>query len=1052
MSGFFIDRPIFAWVMAILLTLGGALAITRLPIEYYPPVAPPTVRVNATYPGANAQVVQNTVTQVIEQNLTGIDHLLYFSSSSDSSGAANITLYFAPGTDLDTAAVQTQNAVDVAKPRLPQAVKSHGITVRKSGTGTLLFISLQDRSGKYSPAAMGNIIASRLKDPISRIQGVGNATLFGAPYAMRIWLNPMKLESYGLSATDTLDAIRAQNVMFAAGAVGADPAGKDQLITAPVTAQSSFSTPKQFRHIILRTNSDGTTVTLGDVARVALGSQNFNSFSLLNGHQIASLDVMAAPGANALSVSKAVLAKMKQLGKNLPPGVTWSIPFERYTFIRVSIREVLKTLGEAIVLVCLVMLVFLQSLRTTLIPALVVPVALTSAFLGLYILGLSINILSLFGMVLAVGIVVDDAIVVVENAERIMREEGLSARDATRKGMRQITGAIIAVTTVLAAVFVPAALMSGSVGIIYRQFSLTIVLSMLMSALMSLTFTPALCASLLHPKRLHTNHLLRIFNAGYDSMARRYFVTVGKAIRHVPRWMMGYAVAIAVAVVLVAQLPLSFVPQEDQSEVIAVIKLPPGATLARTRAVMQRITRVAIQNPAVNNVFATMGSRGANVANAFIHLKPWSQRSQSAAQIIREFNRKFSQIRDAQVFVMNKPVILGIGRSSGFDFELEDRGGAGHKALISAKDRLLAAAGRDPRLTTVHVSGVPDAPTLDMHINRIKARSMGLSVPDIHNAIRLMLSPVYANDFYYKGRVRRVEVEADAPFRMNASNIEDFYTRSSNGAMVPLSSVVNTHWAMASPELTGYDGVGSMKITGSAAPGYSSGTAIHAMEQLAAKYLPKRFGYEWTGESRQEILSGAQAPMLFGLSILVVFLCLCALYESWTIPIAVMMVIPLGVLGSAALTSMRGLQDDVFFKIGLITVIGLSVKNAILIVQFAVDLQRQGHGLIAATLEACRIRLRPILMTSIAFILGVLPLAISTGAGANSRHAIGTGVIGGMIGATALGVLLVPVFYVVVRRIVGDKSDGTESDPVCAPDPSAPTGASATQISAGDAQ
>jgi len=1033
MPQFFIDRPVFAWVIAILITLGGTIAILNLPIEAYPEIAPPSVQIRANYPGANAQVVHSTVTQVIEQNLSGIDKLLYFTSSSNSNGSANVTLYFQAGTDLDTAAVQTQNAVSASEPRLPAEVNALGITVRKSNSGSLMGISLQDQTGHYDPAALSNIIAAQLVDPISRLNGVGSINQFGAPYAMRIWLNPLKLEGYGLTATDVLQAVQAQNVMFAAGSVGAQPAVNGQGITANVSAESSFSTPEQFRKIILRTNPDGTTVTLGDVARVALGSDNYDSFSRLNEQPVASFSISLVPGANALAVANEVQDKMKELAKNLPPGVTWSIPFESYTFVKVSIDEVVKTLGEAIVLVFFVMLLFLQNLRATLIPTLVVPVALTGAFLGLYLFGFSINVLSLFGLVLAIGIVVDDAIVVVENVERIMREEGLPPKEATRKGMVQITGAIIAVTTVLASVFVPAALMPGSVGQIYKQFSVTIAVSMLLSALMALTFTPALCASILRPEHEHANRFLRAFNNGYESLARHYLSRLGKAVRHTPRWMAGYALAILVAVLLLAHLPSSFVPEEDQGEVFATIQLPPGATADRTFAVMKQVEQIVKKNPAVHNIFDIGGfsfiGNGENVGMAFIHLKDWSDRSETANQIIEDFNKQFANIRDAQVFAINRPVIRGLGQFAGFDFQLEDRGGLGHKALVEAKDKIIAEAAKDKRLANVHINGMEDAPTVNMQVNRVEAQSMGLSVPDVYNAIQLMLSPVFVNDFYYGGRVLRVQMQADAPFRMNPADIGNFYSRSSTGTMVPLTSVVSTKWALAPPELDRYNGVGSIGLTGTAAPGYSSGDAIAAMQELVARYLPQSFGYEWSGQSLQEIMSGAQAPMLFGLSILVVFLCLCALYESWSIPFAVMLVIPLGILGSVLLTSIRGLQDDVYFKIGLIAIIGLSVKNAILIVQFAVDEQKQGKGLLAATLEACRIRLRPIMMTSIAFILGVLPLAISTGAGANSRHAIGTGVVGGMIGATVLGVMLVPVFYVVVRRLLGDKSDGTEAAP-----------------------
>ncbi|MBU6416046.1 MAG: efflux RND transporter permease subunit, partial [Xanthomonadaceae bacterium] len=864
MPQFFIDRPVFAWVLAILITLGGTIAILNLPIEAYPEIAPPSVQVRANYPGANAQVVQSTVTQVIEQNLSGIDNLLYFTSSSNSSGSANVTLYFKAGTDLDTAAVQTQNAVSASEPRLPAEVNALGVTVRKSNSGSLMGISLQDKSGHLDPVALNNVIAAQLVDPISRLNGVGSINQFGAPYAMRIWLNPLKLEGYGLTATDVLNAVRAQNVMFAAGSVGAQPAVSGQGITATVSAESSFSTPQQFSKIILRTNPDGTTVTLGDVARVALGSDNYNTFSRLNGQPVASFSISLVPGANALAVANEVQAKMQELAKNLPPGVTWSIPFESYTFVRVSIEEVVKTLGEAIVLVFFVMLLFLQNLRATLIPTLVVPVALTGAFLGLYLFGFSINVLSLFGLVLAIGIVVDDAIVVVENVERIMREEGLPPKEATRKGMVQITSAIIAVTTVLASVFVPAALMPGSVGAIYRQFSVTIAVSMLLSALMALTFTPALCASILRPEHEHANRFLRAFNNGYESLARHYLSRLGKAVRHTPRWMAGYVLAIVVAVLLLAHLPSSFVPEEDQGEVFATIQLPPGATADRTLAVMKQVEQIVKKNPAVHNIFDIVGfsfiGNGENTGMAFIHLKDWSDRSETANQLIEDFNRQFAQIRDAQVFAINRPVIRGLGQFTGFDFELEDRGGLGHKALVDAKDKLIAAAAKDKRLANVHINGMEDAPTVNMQVNRIEAQSMGLSVSDVYNAIQLMLSPVFVNDFYYGGRVLRVQMQADASFRMNPADIGDFYTRSSTGAMVPLTSVVSTNWALAPPELDRYNGVGSIGLTGTAAPGYSSGDAITAMQELVAKYLPQSFGYEWSGQSLQEILSGAQAP------------------------------------------------------------------------------------------------------------------------------------------------------------------------------------------------
>ncbi|MBS0432783.1 MAG: multidrug efflux RND transporter permease subunit [Proteobacteria bacterium] len=1032
MPQFFIDRPVFAWVIAILITLGGTIAIFNLAIEAYPQIAPPSVQIRANYPGANAQVIQSTVTQVIEQNLSGIDGLIYFTSSSSSTGSANLTLYFANGTDLDTAAVQTQNAVNAATPRLPAAVNNLGVTVRKSGTGFLEIIALQSKDGQLNTMALNNLIASQLIDPISRVEGVGSVNQFGSEFAMRIWLDPLKLQGYKLTATDALDAVRAQNVMFAAGSIGAQPTVPGQGITATVSAESSFSTPAQFRNIILRANSDGSVVRLGDVARVELGSYSYDNFSRLDGKPVAAFGVSLLSGANALTVARAVGAKMDQLAKNFPPGVVWSIPVDTTGFVKVSIVEVVKTLGEAIVLVFIVMLLFLQNLRATLIPTLVVPVALTGAFIGMYAFGFSINVLSLFGLVLAIGIVVDDAIVVVENVERLMREEGLSPKEATRKGMVQITGAVVAVTTVLASVFIPAALMPGSVGAIYRQFAMTIAVSMALSALMALSFTPALCASLLRPEHEHTNRFLRAFNNGYEGMARHYLSRLGKAIHHTPRWMLGYFVAVLAAGLLLWHLPSSFVPEEDQGEVFVTVQLPPGATMDRTSAVVRQVEKIVVGDPDVANAFTVGGfsflGNGDNVGMAFVHLKDWGERKHGAGELIASLNQKFSKIREAQVVALNRPVIRGLGQFAGFDFELEDRAGLGHDALVAARDKLIAEAAKDKRLQDVRTNGLEDAPTLDMQVDRVQAQSMGLSVGDVYNAIQLMLSPVYANDFYYQGRVLRVEMQADAPYRMAPEDIGNFYTLSSNDAMVPLSSVVSTKWTIAPPELDRYNGFGSIALTGTPGPGYSSGDAIAAMQELVAKYLPDGIGYEWSGQSLQEIISGAQAPLLFGLSLIVVFLCLAALYESWSVPVAVMLVVPLGVLGAAALTSIRGLQDDVYFKIGLIAIIGLSAKNAILIVAFAVDMQKQGMGLLKATLEACRIRLRPILMTSIAFILGVLPLAISSGAGANSRHAIGTGVIGGMLGATFLGLLLVPVFYVVVRRLLGDRSDGTEGD------------------------
>ncbi|MEJ2380496.1 MAG: efflux RND transporter permease subunit [Gammaproteobacteria bacterium] len=1035
MPRFFIDRPIFAWVIAILITLAGAVAIFRLPVSAYPPIAPPQVSISASYPGASAEVVEKTVTSVIEQQLTGVDNLLYFDSTSRSNGTVQITLTFTSGTDPDTAVVQVQNRLSVAEPRLPQEVVQNGITVAKANSAFLMVVALKSKDPSLDTYALNNLISARVLDPIQRLPGVGGARLFGASYAMRIWLNPDKLRGYGLSASDVLDAVRNQNVQIAAGFIGAEPAPKGQGFTASVSAASRFTTPKQFANIILHTNPDGSTVRLKDVARIALGAEAYGHDVHVNGTPIAGFAIQLAPDANALHVADEIRAKMKQLAEYFPQGVSWFVPYDSTTFISISIREVIQTLLEAVVLVFLVMLLFLQNLRATLIPTLVVPVALTSAFAGMYAVGFSINVLSLFALVLAIGLVVDDAIVVVENVERIMTEEGLSPKEATRKAMGQITGAIVAMTTVLAAVFIPMALVTGSVGAIYRQFSLTIAISMVISAVMALSFTPALCATLIKPVHKEPNWFLRGFNRFYEALTRGYLHRVTKAIRHTPRWMVSFVVLVGLAGFLFTRLPTSFVPSEDQGYALAIVQLPPGATIGRTGKVLRQLETVIQKNPAVNMVLDVAGfsfvGQGENVGLAFIRLKPWSKRTKPTEQIgafLGWANGAVQSIKGARIFVLNLPTIRGLGRFGGFDFRLEDRAGLGHDKLMQARNILLGAAAKNPVLARVRPSQLEDAPELHLHVDRVKAKAMGLKLEDIYNAIRLMLAPVYANDFNYQGRVLKVLLQADAPFRSKPGDISDFYIPSSSGGtdhMVPLSSVVTPSWTEAPPAIDHYNGFPSITINGSAAPGHSSGQAMAAMEKIVKKDLPRGVGYEWSGQSFQEIISGQQAPILFALSLLVVFLALAALYESWSVPVAVMMVVPLGVLGALAFTWLRGLENDVYFKVGLIAVIGLSAKNAILIIEFANTMRKEGRGLLEATIEACRLRLRPILMTSIAFILGVTPLAISTGAGANSRHAIGTDVMGGMVGATVLGVLFVPVFYVVVRRLLGDKSDGT---------------------------
>ncbi len=1030
MPRFFIDRPIFAWVVAILITLAGSIAIFRLPVSAYPSIAPPQVSVSASYPGASAQVIEKTVTSVIEQQLTGVDNLLYFDSTSRSNGTAQITLTFLNGTDPDIAAVQVQNRLSVAEARLPQEVVENGVTVDKANNDFLMVVALKSTDTNYNTYALNNLIAAQVLDPIQRLPGVGSARLFGSAYAMRIWLNPDKLHGYGMSAATVLDAIRNQNVQIAAGSIGAEPAPPGQGISASVTAASRFTKPEEFAQILLRTNSDGSTVRLQDVARVELGAEAYGHDVHVNGEPIAGFAIQLSPNANALQVAEAVRQKMDELASYFPPKVSWFVPYDSTQFISISIQEVLYTLIEAVVLVFLVILLFLQNLRATLIPTLVVPVALTSAFAGMYLAGFSINVLSLFGLVLAIGLVVDDAIVVVENVERIMTEEGLSPKEASRKAMDQITGAVIAMTTVLAAVFLPMALVGGSVGAIYRQFSLTIAISMAISALMALSFTPALCATLLKPAHGQPNALLRGFNRFYGWANVAYLRRVAQAIRHTPRWMIAFVALVGVAALLYARLPGSFLPEEDQGYALIMVQLPPGASIERTGRVLREMEGIIRKHPAVDKVLDVAGfsfvGQGENVGLGFIRLKDWSERTRSDDQInafIQWGNGALQSIKGARLFMVNLPTIRGLGRFGGFDFRLEDRAGLGQDKLLQARNELLETAAKQPVLTGVRPNQLEVAPEVRLTVDRLQADSMNLALDDIYEAIRLMLAPVYANDFNYEGRVLKVLLQADAPYRSRPEDLSRYYIPSQDGDpdhMVPLSSVVSSDWHLASPAIDHYNGYPAIQINGGAAVGHSSGQAMTAMEELIQR-LPRGIGYEWSGQSYQEILSGQQAPILFALSLLVVFLALAALYESWSIPVAVMLVVPLGVLGALSFTWLRGLEDDVYFKVGLIAVIGLSAKNAILIIEFANTMHRAGHSLLEATLEACRLRLRPILMTSIAFILGVTPLALSTGAGANSRHAIGTGVMGGMVGATVLGVLFVPIFFVVVRRLFGGR-------------------------------
>jgi multidrug efflux pump len=1048
MPSFFIDRPVFAWVVAILISLCGGISLLNMGIESYPNIAPPQVVVTANYPGASSETTEKTVTQVIEQQLTGIDHLLYFSSQSSSNGRTQVTLTFETGTDPDIAQVQVQNKVSLATPRLPSEVTQQGVVVAKANPDFLLFIAVSSDNPGVDLSRLNDIVASQVLDQVARIPGVGSTQQWGAEYSMRVWLDPDKLRGYGLSATNLRDALSAQNVQFAAGSIGTDPAVDGQGFSATVSAEGRFTKPEEFSDVILRANNDGTVVRLKDVARVELGPQNAGFATEYNGKPTGAFGVQLLPGANALDVAKAVRAKMDELARSFPEGVTWFAPYDSTTFVVISIEEVVHTLAEAIVLVFLVMLLFLQNFRATIIPTLVIPVALLGTFLGLSPLGFTINQLTLFGMVLAIGIVVDDAIVVIENVERIMTEEGLAPKEATRKAMGQITGAVVAITVVLAAVFIPSALQQGAAGIIYKQFALTIAVSMGFSAFLALSFTPALCATILKPTHHQKKNIVyRKFNAFFDWTTHTYAGHVGSAVRHAPRWMVVFVLVSVLCGFLFTRLPTSFVPDEDQGYALAIVQLPPGASLARTQKVMGEMRELLLKDPSVEGTFQISGFSflgiGENVGMNFVRLKDWSKRDVTATEFITAMNQKMRAVTDAQIFVVNLPTIRGLSQFGGIDMYLQARAGQSRDELTEARNTLLQAAGKNQALVGVRPNTLEDAPLLQLSVDRTQAQTMGLSVSDIYSAIQLTLAPVYINDFQYAGRVKRVMVQADAPFRMGTDAFDHIFTPSSltsagatsmttsvasaststDSSMIPLSSVVHSKWSTASPNLTRYNGYSAVEIVGNNAPGYSTGQAMNIVGGIVNDKLPTSYGYDWSGQSYQEVLAGNSATILMALSIVIVFLCLAALYESWSIPISVLLVVPLGLLGTIVFSMMRGLPNDIFFKIGMITVIGLAAKNAILIIEFAVEQQQSGMTLRNAIVEAARLRLRPIMMTSLAFILGVLPLAISTGAGANSRHAIGTGVIGGMLFATILGLLFIPVFYIVVRRMLGDKLD-----------------------------
>lgn len=1039
MSNFFIDRPIFAWVIAILIILGGVIAITHLGVQSYPNIAPPEVTISAKYQGASATTTEGSVTDVIEQQLTGIDNLMYFSSQTKADGHVSISLTFKPGTNPDIAAVQTQNQVTRAEPLLPQSVLQQGIIVAKANPDTLMAVALRSSNPAIGRDRLNDIIASQVLDAVSRVPGVGSTRQFGGEYAMRIWLNPEKLHGYGLSATQVMDAVADQNIQVAAGNLGADPAVKGQGFTAGVTGEGLFSTPQQFLNIILRANADGTVVKLGDVATASFGPVSYGFDTLYDGQPIGAFAIQTLPGANGLDVAKAVRAEMAKLQVGFPQGVSWFVPYDTTSFITTSINDVLKTLVEALILVFLVMLVFLQNIRATLIPAVVIPIALLGAFIGMEAMGFTINQLTLFGMVMAIGIVVDDAIVVIENIERIMTEQGLSPRDAARQGMHEISGAVVAITAVLLAVFVPSALQSGSTGIIYRQFALTIAVSMLFSAFLALTLTPSLCAHFLKPAgERKTNVLFRKFNTAFEWTHHTYVGHVAKAVHHAPRWFAVFVVISVLAGFLYTRVPGSFLPQEDQGYLMTIVELPPGATKQRTQVVMRKMWGLLKHDPSIKNVMQIVGFNpmggGEEGGFGFIQLQPYGEREYTAEELIPRLNAELRQkIPEAQINVVNLPTVHGLGTFGGFDMYLENPSGTGRASLDQALQTVLTASRKDPALTQVRENQLPPAPQLEFNIDRVQAASMGLSASDVSNALSLMLAPVHVGQMFTEGRMKFVMMEAAAPFRMSRDAFNDFYTPSSKDpstggmpAMIPIADVIHSHWALVSPDLVTFNGVPAIELVGDAAPGHASGEAMAAMQKIVTQDLPHGFGFDWAGQSFEEAASSSGATMLMVLSILVVFLALAALYESWSVPVSVLLIVPLTLLGVVVFTLARGLSNDVFFKIGLVTVIGLAAKNAILIIEYAVAAQKQGKSLREAVVEASRLRFRPILMTSFAFILGVFPLFISSGAGANARHAIGTGVIGGMLFATIFGLLLIPVFYVVVRRMVGDKLDANK--------------------------
>ncbi len=1027
MAQFFINRPIFAWVLALFIMVMGGVAITQLPISQYPPVAPPAIVVNVAYPGASAQTLEDSVLSVIEREMNGATGLIYMESVSQANGSGTLTLTFETGTDADMAQVDVQNRLARATPRLPASVTQQGVRVDKSRSNFLLFTMLATDNPDTSTIELGDYASRNIVPELQRLPGIGQAQLFGTERAMRIWLDPAKLASFNLSTSEVNAAISAQNAQVSAGAIGDLPNITGQGIAATVVVSGQLGSVAQFGNITLRSNADGSAVRLKDVARIELGAQAYSTSARLNGKPAIGIGVQLSPSGNAMAAAKAVRARMTELQTYFPQGMKWSIPYDSSRFVNISIKQVAQTLVEAVVLVFLVMFLFLQNWRYTVIPTIVVPIALLGTFATLLALDMSINVLTMFGMVLVIGIVVDDAIVVVENVERIMSEEGLPPLQATQKAMGQISGAIIGVTVVLIAVFVPLAFFSGSVGNIYRQFSTVMVASIAFSAFLALSLTPALCATLLKPVVAGHAHastgFFGWFNRRFTSTAKGYESVVQRLLKKAGRYLVIYVAIIGAVAVVYMRLPTSFLPAEDQGNIIVNVQLPPGATQQRTTSVMEQVEGFMLKQPEVESMVGVIGfsfsGQGQNAALGFVTLKDWSERQgpgQSAQALAGRAFGALMGIRDAFIFPLSPPPIPELGNASGFTFRLQDRAGKGREALLAARNQLLGMASKSKVITQVRPDGLEDAPQLQIDIDRDKASALGVSFSAINSTISTALGSSYVNDFPNAGRLQRVVVQADATARMQPDDILKFNVINSSGKAVPLSAFATTRWVNGAMQTVRYNGYSAIRIGGSAAPGYSTGEAMAEMEKLASQ-LPAGFGFEWTGQSREEKLAGSQATILYAFAILAVFLCLAALYESWSIPLSVILVVPLGVLGVVLATLFRGYANDVYFQVGLITIIGLSAKNAILIIEFAKDLQAQGKTAIQAALMAAHLRFRPIIMTSLAFILGVLPLAIASGAGSASQRAIGTGVIGGMVAGTILAVFFVPIFFVVVRSI-----------------------------------